>query len=98
MELPNCNHPGKLPEEQVEAGIGDLLECGQETAIARIAKNAKMARKEIKEHAEIASTPMPLAVTPQQKAELESARSDIFKYFGLVTHTREVAVPVPGSV
>ena len=97
MELPEHNHPGKLPQAQVEAGIGDLLDCGTDTAIARIAKNAKLAKKEKKAKAELMAAPVPLTVTHQQKLELEGVRSDIFKYFGLLSQTKEVVVPNPAS-
>ena len=96
MELPQCNHPGKLPPAHTQAGIGDMLECGQETAIARIAKSAKLAKKEMKKTADLRSIPAALAVTPEQQLQLEGVRSDIFKYFGLLTQTNQVAVPSSG--
>ncbi|MCJ1368721.1 hypothetical protein MMC16_007866 [Acarospora aff. strigata] len=85
MELPQDYHPGKLPVEQAEAGLGEMLECGQDAAIARNAKNAKLTRQKQKKFAKLGPAAVPIAVTPQQKIELEGACSDIFKYFGMRT-------------
>ena len=83
MELPQYNHPGKLPQVDAEAGIGDMLKEGQDVAIARIAKHAELAKQRKKEEAQLGLAPTPLAVTPQQMSELRDARTDIFGYFGM---------------
>lgn len=43
-----------------------------------------MAKKKKKENPELGSAPESIAVTHQQKLQLEGVRSDIFNYFGLL--------------
>lgn len=86
MELLHLNHPGKLPEAQTKAGLGDMLQCGQEAATARNALVTKLARQDKVEKAESGpeSEPEEVLVTSEQKLQLEGARSDIFQYFGVL--------------
>ena len=87
MELPHLNHPGKLPEAQRKAGLEEMLQCGQEAATARnalVTKLAKQDKKDKMEKAEPESGPAEVPVTPEQKLQLEGARSDIFQYFGVL--------------
>lgn len=91
MELPQENHEGKLPPKST---FGDMLDLGQEAAVARNAKHVKLAKEDKllkKQEKQQPSHTVQIPVTPEQKLELEGACTDIFKYFGMQSSTELVS-------
>lgn len=76
-ELLHFNHRGKLPAK-AEALLGTTLQCGQEAAVARYAKTASLSKEEAAK-----LWPLHIPPTPEQKHDLEGARLDVLKLFGL---------------
>ncbi|KAL3147811.1 hypothetical protein ABBQ32_002539 [Trebouxia sp. C0010 RCD-2024] len=81
MELPDAHHPGKFPTGRNHHDWEGMLQCGQEAAMVRSAKEAEMAKVARKEKKGM-KQPEPLLVNKQQRLALEGTRTDIFKYFG----------------